>query len=480
MKYLIAILTLTILIGCNESEKENREVGNKTLSKEFSETLEKTEDLEQDLSEQIVLRGATSRQTISFRSLLKEIKIDILVLKQRPKDQKTLAHLFSLKKQLESIPVQARDEEFLTPFIASLNNLLIELSKLQNQDIADLNWPLWSENFNSGAGEFVTFSNKDNWAVGNRNREGYISARSSQTKAWLITPKFDLTEVYNPAMQLNHLVNIKKHPNSEVDAELINDRSLHILVSEDYEYGSPEEANWTKIETNDFNLIKDFNASLSEKISLQEFQGKIVSVAFVLDVDSRIIGGHGILWQINELTVFGAADELQTIKRKDPTVLAYSHDFTDGEGSYQQITSGDNPAVFELTTRNDETYLQVNGFKNKSNGVNLLVGPKVPLGDKSYSLKVTQAINFYNQPAKDKEYIKILVGENQDDVSKIEWKEVKFEQVPPGNNWNPVVSEWKDLGFSNTTIRLAFRYESGNGIEEYPNWSLYKILVKEE
>jgi hypothetical protein len=133
-----------------------------------------------------------------------------------------------------------------------------------------------------------------------------------------------------------------------------------------------------------------------------------------------------------------------------------------------------------MTERNGDTYYQVNGFKNKSNGVHLVISPVIELKDKDYSFNLLQAIRFYNQPAKDRKYIRVLIGTDQADLNTIEWEELELKTVPDGSAWTPVLSEWYKLNRKNENIRIGFRYESGNGIEEYPNWSLYEIGIKEE
>ncbi len=486
MKKILLILLLTIL-SCESPKDTKTQSLNKDnpYHKEINSLVKETEKLEDQLSRNIIMRNATSRQVNSFTEIIFEIKKLLLLLDARPKNNTALIRLFEMKNEISAMPIQSRDIEFIEQYLKDLDQIMIRLMQYQKRVIADLNWEVWSENFDNGLGKFTTFSSSDNWIVGNRNRQGYISVRSRNAKAWLITPLLNLNNLTNPAFRLNHLVNIKKNENSAIDSQLINESAIKVYASTNYEFGDPELAQWEEISIKDVPLITDFNAHKSEKISLSKYTNEVISLAFVLDL-KRDIGGHGLLWQINEVSLFGASDNSQNterpliIERKDPTQYAYQYDFTNGIGNFQQVVEGENPAEFEEITRNEETYLQINGFKNKSNGVNLLVGEPIELKDLNYSIRLKQAINFYNQAAIDKGYIKILIGENQDDINAIEWKELKFQNTPPGNAWTPITSEWLKLNYQNQTIRLAFRYESGNGLSEYPNWSLYFIDIKEE
>lgn len=478
MKVIIISLLFSFLACESDKDHQQAPVAKSKYHSDISSLIKQTEKLEEKMALDIILRSATSRQRISMTALLREIKTALFVLNERPSDQDTLTRLLMHKKNLEAIPMQRRDREFLMPLINDLNQLLLKISEAQRTTLTDLRWKLWSENFNQGMGLFTTFTDKDAWQAGNRNRQGYVSVRSNNTEAWLISPLINLSGIINPAFRLNHLVNIKRNPNYEIDSKLINEKALKVLVSTDYEFGDPNQAHWQRLNMPKFNLITDFNSSWTPPININQFKGKTVTIALKLDLDSNEIGGHGLLWQLNELEILGASNNTNFITaRKDPTIFIYQHDFSNGIGAFTQNPSGENPAIFEEISRNEQTYLQINGFKNKSNGVNFLTSPIIELGQANYSLKLTQAINFYNQPAKDKKYIQILVGI---EAEEIEWIPLNFSQVPNGDNWNPVESEWLSLDFKNQKIRLGFRYESGNGITEYPNWSLYNINVRQD
>lgn len=496
MRIIFSLLFIFIIACESNKDNINKSINdNNPYQSEIQSLIKDTELLEDKMNRNIILRSATTRQRASLDEYLFSIKKYLFLLQERPGDYNTLKRLFNTKKELEKMPTQARDFEFFNSYFNEINQLILKLVQYQNKNISDLNWQVWNENFNSGIGLFTQFGAGDTWQVGNRNRQGYISARTRRDKAWLITPIIDLNTISNPAFNINHVVNIKQNENFPIDRELINKECLKVFVSENYEFGNPENAIWDEIQMPRIPLVEDFNAYTTKRISLANYSNKKISLAFVLDLQSTDINGHGLLWQINELKLFGAQitpnpnqDSLDiVIARKDPTNYLYQHDFTNGYDDFVQLTQGENPALFDLTTRNDETYLQVNGFQNKSNGVNFLIGPQIKLTDLKYSIRLKQAINFYNSPAQEKEYIKILIGIDNDyslntweDVNQIEWKELAFEKVPPGNAWTPVESEWLALEYQNTKIRFAFRYESGNGISEYPNWSLYTIDIKEE
>lgn len=480
MKYLL-ILPLIFFIACESSkDKDNKIINPPILADEFAEIIDQSEQLEVNLAEEIILNGATTRQTITFRGLLRDIKLNLYVLRERPEDQDTLAHLFTLTKELERIPIQARDVEFLIPFLENLNQMMLKISQYQNIRLGDLNWEIWSENFDGGAGLFTTYSEGDNWLVENRNRQGYANVRSSNTKAWLIAPQINLEGIFNPALQIDHLLNIRRNEAQEVDRELINE-SLKIMVSTNYSFGNPESADWEELPLGTVNLITDFNSSLSEKISLTAFEGQVVSVAAVLDLDSRRVGGHGLLWQINEFKLLGATEleSVEVYERKDPTNYIFRHSFSNGLAGFEQLSQGD-AALFEETNRNGTSYVKISGHRPPKTGSTLLISPSFDLGAETYSIKMLQARNFYTPEMKEKKFIQVLIGEDQESLEDIVWTELEFENVPNGDDWSPVESEWLTLTLQNKKVRIAFRYESNSETGETPAWDLHYFDIRQE
>mgnify|MGYP000173131937 CR=1 FL=1 len=282
------------------------------------------------------------------------------------------------------------------------------------------------------------------------------------------------------------MVNIKRNGNFEVDADRINKEALKIMVSENYEFGDPELAQWNPLDVANIPLVEDFNPHNTAKISLSEYANRKISIAFLLDLSQVDIGGHGLLWQINEFKLFGAKDnsadseEALILERKDPTNYLYQKDFATGLAEYTQTQDSDTAAQFVSTERNGKTYVEISGFDAKNSGVSMLISPSIELFNLNYSIRIEQAINFYKPEAQERKYIRILIGIDKENLSEIEWEELVFEKAPAGNEWTPVVSEWKNINLKNTKIRIAFRYESGNGIPQYPNWNLFNLDIKEE
>lgn len=487
MRILLTII-LFLFISCESSRDEVKKSFNSDnpYYSELNNLIKDTQSIEFKLNRNIILRSSSNRQRNSFVETIFEIKKLLLLLSERPNDNNALIRLFNMKSDLEYMPMQARDVEFLDQYINNLNQILVKLLNYQQKNIADLNWEVWQENFNAGFALFTTFASNDVWQIGNRNRQGYVSARTRRDESWLITPKINLKNITNPAFSLNYVVNIKQNESMLIDSKLINKNCIKIMVSNNYEFGEPSLATWKEIDFEDVILQSDFNSTNSSKVSLKDYTNEIVSLAFVLDISQVDIGGHGLLWQINNFKLYGAKDnsiDNETpliIERLDPTTYTYQYDFKDGFDNFTELKSGENPAEYKMTNRNGKDYLEINSFQTKSSGINILVSPVITLSEMNYYFRFEQAIKFYSPAAQAKKLINVFIGADNTDLNIIEWEEIALTKVPSGNDWAPVLSEWVKLPYKNQNIRIAFKYESGTEPLEYPNWNLFKFDIKEE
>jgi len=479
MKVLCSILYILSLLSVScSAPNETKEINTNNTNPEYVELFELIEQTEDELASGIIFAQSAQREMVSFKETISRLKTNLLKLMSNSKNTQALNDLYRYSEILKAFPLQSRDIEFIKPIIKKLNFILIRTSMNQNRRLQNLNWKIYSNSFDNGLGKYTTFGSNDKWRIGDRNRNGYLSVSSQDSKSWLITPLINFQDIKSPALKIKHLIKVKETSTLTIK-EIQN--SIKVLISTDYQNGEPENSNWELLDLNNYNIITDFNAQESNKIELSTYENQLVSIAFVLDINLK----ERITWQIDDLSLYGAPiiedyDQSNLIKERiDPTNYTYKKLFSDGFNDFKEIQSGENPAVFENIERNDEKYVQINGFKNKSNGVNFLISPVIELKDLDYSIKMKQAINFYEQEAKDKNYISIKIGLG-DDIENIEWKDIEFKNIPPGNEWTPITTEWKKLNVKNQKIRIAFRYESGNGISQYPNWSLYELLIKEE
>ena len=108
------------------------------------------------------------------------------------------------------------------------------------------------------------------------------------------------------------------------------------------------------------------------------------------------------------------------------------------------------------------------------------MSPAIDLADGDYSLRMSQTRNFYAASAQEKKFIQVMIGIDNEDLNAIEWTELNFERVPPGDSWDLVESEWLALNLKDQKIRIGFRYESNEATGEFPNWAIYTMGIREE
>ena len=268
-------------------------------------------------------------------------------------------------------------------------------------------------------------------------------------------------------------------PSSEV-IEAYKSKALSLRISENYKGSDVNAANWDIIKIKDISTPTDFFITESDPIDLTKYAGKEINFALVFSPKKD--QGFDVMWQINTLKILGAAYNTADLIRVRG--FFYSHEFqflseSEAVTGFSQYKNKDSAGEFKPKVHNNESYLNIDTFGDKNIGTNLLVTDPIELAGGSYSLQVKQAINFYKKSAKDNKMIQILVGANKAKVEDIEWEELEFNNVPSGDSWDPVESEWLELGLLNQEIRVGFRYQSGEPVSQDPNWSLYFLRIKE-
>lgn len=472
MKHLL-ILILILITSCNDTKKVKGNLNyNHELVTPIQTTIKMIQDLELDYARNIIMVSSTNRERTFFINTIQEIETILFILLNKPSDSKALERLYQRIKKFNQIPLQRRDLEFITPLKKQLMPILSKVARYQNISKADIHWRIFNESFDSGFNLFTTSSNGLSWRAQERNRVSYVSTSGKAGDAWLITPLINLKDIDNPAFRINYVVNNRGNLNDEY-------KGFEVFVSEEYEFGSPEEINWEKIKLPNFNITNSFSLQWSPKLSLSRYLNKTISIAFKFTKEAN----QNIVAQINDFQLFGALldesadDESFILKRKDPTRYLFKHSFSEGLNGFTQESEGASPSEFKLVERNGSTYVQINSFDDKNSGVTFLESPIIVLGSEEYAIQIEQSINFYKQPAKDNKYIQVLYT-LVDGTSEDNWQVLNFKSVPTGENWDIVKSEWLNLPFKNQKIKIAFRYESGTVVKEYPNWQLHNLNIK--
>lgn len=475
MKKTVLLLSLLLLFSCGkETQKTTPVAGGHPARAETVELLEMNEKLSLSMARGILFGGGDAEDRRAFQTSLRLTRISLTKLLANPGDKKALETLFARYQGLASASYQRIDTAYFGAYLSKLRNVIFKLSEHQQTRLSELRWRLDGSNFENGLGNFLTFG-EPKWESGSYNRTGFAKVKSSKGVSWLVSPPIDLGEVANPALRLKHIFNFNFY-----DPEEAYRHGVEILVSSDYDGGSPALAQWKKLNLSKKPFIPDFNSHWSPFIDLASVAGETVSIALRLNLPDTN-GESRLLWQVESFEVWGAALDKKVMQSwPDNNVYLFQEDFSQGLGAFTALTSGSSPAPFRPASRDGDDYIEASGFKEKNDGVSLLVSPAISLGDKSVQARIKQKINFYPEDAKQQKYIQVLYGVDSGSLETIDWKELKFQKTPSGSDWNLVESEWLDIPETNKDIRLGLRYQSGGDIQKFPNWNVYNLEVREK
>lgn len=320
---------------------------------------------------------------------------------------------------------------------------------------------IYAESFMDNLGQFkvVSVSGDQKWdyySNGYAILSGYQGGVNYANEDWLISPAINLTNVEAAHFTFEHVARYFASVATEAT----------VWVSEDYVTDSlPSAATWKQIKTNPFVDPGNWDFSPTEQISLTEFAGKKIRIAFKYVSTATKAG----TWEIRNFIV----------KRGEAVVKnasIYSEPFSSGLGSFtKQNVLGDTTWYFE-----SRGYAMMSGYVNSQNLANedWLISPKIDLTEKT-------AANFsFDHVAR---YFGNLAAEAT------VWISENYEGgLPSTANWTQVVTNpFFDPGawtFSNSQkisltaycgkkINIAFKYISTS--TKAGSWEIKNFLVND-
>lgn len=301
-----------------------------------------------------------------------------------------------------------------------------------------------------------------------------LEASAPGVNTWLMTPKLHL-KGKNPVLKLK-----------EVARNLDRDNFL-VKISTDYNGGDPSESTWKEFKhiPSDYSAEagawKNFN---SLDIDLSEFVGKSIVIGF----QYRNLKGNHTAWEIDEILIDGEGEKLKTqeliityenentVRDIEGVQETFVHSFANGLGEFLVEKSTSTAADFKETSRQDRTYIEISGFKSKSEGITHLISPEIKLSEKTNYLKLTQAINHYKPEAIKLKLIDTIIVADGKKVS------VEFLRKPLGASWDTVESEWLELPneFRGKSIKVILKYEGLKEKNLYPSWNIFELKLGEK
>ena len=172
---------------------------------------------------------------------------------------------------------------------------------------------IFSEPLASSLGRFTTqsVSGNETWSYSNLYICMAISGYSAGNKVnedWLISPEIDLSNLSSAYFSFDHAGKFFVNPNYEATA----------WISTNYIDGLPSTAIWTQI--NILNYFKDFTFVTSGKLSLNDYIGKKIHIAFKYVSSSSAAGN----WELRNFNVYeGMAGGVESLPLHISDACAY-------------------------------------------------------------------------------------------------------------------------------------------------------------
>lgn len=180
-------------------------------------------------------------------------------------------------------------------------------------------------------------------------------------------------------------------------------------------------------------------------------------------------------------------DLIETVKaifklqRRKPVyfiVLALDFKFTKENSDLLIFQNEEGASTFRKSTRGN--YIETADSRGK-NGLSTVITPVFQLDNTAHLISFEYLVRFYPAEARAKKLIKFYVGNNEEDISKIDWKEVDLPIAPDAATWSEVTTS-DFITFEDTTgkIRIKVDYTSDLENKFHPALNIFRIRIKEK
>lgn len=137
---------------------------------------------------------------------------------------------------------------------------------------------IYSELFSDSITAFtaISVSGDQQWVLASSSSgsyaymTGYVNSQNLANEDWLISPEIDLSDVTTAHFSFDHV--------ARYFADLANEAT--VWISEDYTEGLPSTATWAQVTTNPFVDPGSWTFGSSGQISLTQYAGKKIKIAF--------------------------------------------------------------------------------------------------------------------------------------------------------------------------------------------------------
>lgn len=262
---------------------------------------------------------------------------------------------------------------------------------------------IYSELFSDSISAFtsVSVSGDQQWVLGSSSSgtyaymTGYVNSQNLANEDWLISPVIDLSDYSSSYLTFDHV--------ARYFANLATDAT--VWVSEDYVDGLPSTATWTQLETNPFIDPGSWTFSSSGEISLTQYAGKKIRIAFKYISTSTKAGS----WEIKNFVVTSGKATVVTYNYGDGTeevpytVLGARVNQNSTSGwvtgyivGYIWYTSGGNTYFFDADTCSQNTNFMV-GDSAGNVYLSQCMAVQLPSGTVRNNINLADHKSYYGQ-----------------------------------------------------------------------------------
>ena len=331
----------------------------------------------------------------------------------------------------------------------------------QGGDVMELPY---NQSFASSFGTYVTYnvSGDQTWIIDFETAKmtGKVGSDYFANEDWLLSSPIDMTGDHVKVV-INYLARYFTTFSSE----------LQLMVSEDYEYGEdPTNYTWTSIPV-EWENVSDWNTFLTAEASIDDYVGKIITVAV------KYVSPEGSCGTI----------EIKSIKVENgvptpPAATIFSEPFSQSQGDFT-IYDVEVPAGLTYVWKFDSQYscMKASAFSGSAlQSDSWLISPEIDLdGYASAILTFEHAYKYGSNPQSEMSLWISTDYEPGTAPSPESWTPIIIPNYPTGQNWNFYDSGEIDLAaYLGQTVRIAFRYNSST--DGAPTWEVKNLAVIEK
>jgi hypothetical protein len=300
---------------------------------------------------------------------------------------------------------------------------------------------------------------------------------SDHVDSFLLSPKLDIpVKMVGPQLKIQESF-LKENFNPE----LLKD--FEILISKDFKGGQPPvNVEWTKIDRASFTTEETSDRIIqTHLVSLTEYQGEEIVVAFRFKSFDRKHEPHSIDWSIESVEVIGQDAEVAVIDYVLPQLekhrLAF-FDFLSSSPKDYKIESEENAPQWQ----NKPYGFIITGFAGVGNpaltGTSRLILPEIDLtGKKDARVRLNQKVFHYKDDLISSKVITIQIRKVGDlDWTNFEVPEGTFRDKMPRD---PELSSWIKIPaiYLNEKVEFSLLYKASNDNGGTVEWTFASLEV---